>query len=183
MAPVEIDAATRSNSLPIALFGGQILLVTGLTTHVLLTARRAAKALPPSTSTRSQDPVRRRHAITFTIIAFLSLLSVTTFAALWRALSYVNWAEHANHGTPGNIWSGWYGTGDDEHWHLGDWLTDIDLLHESDLVGVMKPEGFLYTSQYFVGLLASSVFIGVEGMLKSILEFIVKLLTCINIRT
>ncbi|KAF1844336.1 uncharacterized protein K460DRAFT_317782 [Cucurbitaria berberidis CBS 394.84] len=163
MAPVDTDAATRSNSLPIALFGGQILLVSGLTAHVLLTARRAAKSLPPSTRTRSQDPARRRYAITFSILAFLSLASVTTFAILWRAVSYVRWAEHGNHWTAGSLWNGWYGTGDDGRWHLGDWITDIDLLRESDAVAIMKPEGFLYTSQYFVGLLASSIFMGVEG--------------------
>lgn len=163
MAPVDTDAATRSNSLPIAAFGGQILLVTGLTAHVLLTTRRAAKSLPPSTRTRSQDPARRRHAITFSILAFLSLASVTTFAFLWRAISYLQWADHANHETPGSIWSGWYGTGEEGRWHLGDWITDIDLVRQSDAVAIHKPEGFLYTSQYAVGLLASSIFIGVEG--------------------
>ncbi|CAO2652573.1 Nn.00g008560.m01.CDS01 [Neocucurbitaria sp. VM-36] len=163
MAPVDSVAATGSNSLPIALFGGQILLVSGLTAHVLLTARRAAKSLPPSTRTRSQDPVRRRHAITFSVLAFLSLASVTMFAIIWRVFSYVKWAEHSNHETPGSLWSGWYGTGEAERWHLGDWITDIDLLREADAVAVMNPDGFLYTSQYFVGLLATSIFMGVEG--------------------
>ena len=163
MAPVETDAATRSNSLPVALFGGQILLVSGLTAYVLFTARRAAQAQPPSTRTRTQYPARRRHAVIFSVLAFLSLASVTTFAVLWRAISYVQWAEHAHHQTPGGIWSGWYGTGEGEGWHLGDWITDIDLLHESDAIAIRKPEGFLYTSQYAVGLLATSIFMGVQG--------------------
>lgn len=46
---------------------------------------------------------------------------------------------------------------------MGDWITDIDLVRQSDAVAIHKPEGFLYTSQYAVGLLASSIFIGVEG--------------------
>lgn len=163
MAPVETDAATRSNSLPIAMFGGQILLVSGLTTYVLYTTRRAAKAQPPSTKTRIQDPARRRNAFVFSTLALLSLASVTTFAVLWRAISYVEWAEHRNHQFPGGIWSGWYGTGEEQGWHLGDWITDIDLLRQSDAVTIRKPEGFLYTCQYAVGLLASSLFMGVEG--------------------
>lgn len=163
MAPVDSVAATGSNSLPIAIFGGQILLVSGLTAHILYTTRRAAKSLPPSTRTRSQDPVRRRHAITFSILALLSFVSVTTFAVTWRAHSYVKWAKHNNHEAPGSVWGGWYGTGESDRWNLGDWITDIDLLREADAVGVMNPDGFLYTSQYFVGLLASSIFMGVEG--------------------
>ena len=176
MAPVDTDAATRSNSLPIALFGGQVLLVTGLTAHVLLTARRAAKSLPPSTRTRSQDPVRRRQAFTFLILALLSLASVTTFAFIWRAISYLHWAEKGHHETPGSLWSGWYGTGTEATWHLGDWISDIDLVSEFDAVGIKKPEGFLYTSQYFVGLLATSIFMGAEGELQTWLDERIKLL-------
>ena len=163
MAPVDTDASARSNSLPIALFGGQVLLVTALTARVLLTTRRAAKSQPPSTHTRSQDPARRRHAFVFSVIALLSLLSVGSFAFLWRAISYVRWAQHNNQEIPGSLWSGWYGTGEEGRWHLGDWIADIDLVREFDAVGIMKPEGFLYTSQYFVGLIASSIFMGAEG--------------------
>jgi hypothetical protein len=164
MAPVDTVASTRSNSLPIALFGGQVLLVTVLTARVLLTTRRAAKSQPPSTRTRSQDSARRRHAVTFSIIALLSLLSVGSFAFLWRTISYVRWAGENKHDIPGSLWSGWYGTGAEGRWYLADWIADIDLVREFDKVGIMKPEGFLYTSQYFVGLIASSIFMGAEGM-------------------
>jgi hypothetical protein len=131
---------------------------------VLLTTRRAAKSQPPSTRTRSQDSARRRHAVTFSIIALLSLLSVGSFAFLWRAISYVRWAGENKHDIPGSLWSGWYGTGAEGRWYLADWIADIDLVREFDKVGIMKPEGFLYTSQYFVGLIASSIFMGAEGM-------------------
>ncbi|KAH6644501.1 hypothetical protein C7974DRAFT_349378 [Boeremia exigua] len=165
MAPVETDAAARSNNTPILLFGGQTLLVAGLTAHVLLTTRRAAKALPPSTRTRTQNDLRRRHARIFSAIAALSLASVTAFAVVWRVMSYVQWAELGQHKTPGSLWQGWYGTGDDGvgNWHLGDWIKDVDLLRESDAVAILRPEGFFYTAQHFMGLLASAVFIGVEG--------------------
>lgn len=165
MAPVETDAASRSNNLPILIFGGQTLLVAGLTAHVLLTTRRAARALPPSTRTRLQNETRRRHARIFSAIALLSLVSVTTFAVIWRVMSYVQWAELGNHKTPGSLWQGWYGTGEDGvgNWHLGDWIKDIDLVKESDTLAVLKPEGFYYTAQHFVGLLASAIFIGIQG--------------------
>jgi hypothetical protein len=165
MAPVETNAASRSNNLPILIFGGQTLLVAGLTAHVLLTTRRAAKLLPPSTRTRSQNDARRRHARIFSAIALLSLASVTTFSVVWRVMSYVQWAELGEHKTPGSLWQGWYGTGDDGvgNWRLGDWIKDVSLARESDAVAVVKPEGFYYTAQHFSGLLASSIFIGVEG--------------------
>ncbi|RYN44261.1 hypothetical protein AA0112_g443 [Alternaria arborescens] len=168
MAPVDTVASARSNSLPIALFGGQVLLVTVLTARVLLTTRRAAKSQPPSTRTRSQDSARRRHAVTFSIIALLSLLSVGSFAFLWRAISYVRWAGENKHDIPGSLWSGWYGTGAEGRWYLADWIADIDLVREFDKVGIMKPEGFLYTSQYFVGLIASSIFMGAEGRRRNL---------------
>ena len=165
MAPVETDAASRSNNLPILLFGGQTLLVAGLTAHVLLTTRRAARALPPSARTRSQNDLRRRHARIFSAIALLSLASATTFSLVWRAISYVQWAELGNHETPGSLWQGWYGTGEKGvgNWHLGDWIKDIDLVREADAVAILKPEGFYYTAQHFMGLLASAIFVGVEG--------------------
>ncbi|KAF2799715.1 hypothetical protein K505DRAFT_321021 [Melanomma pulvis-pyrius CBS 109.77] len=166
MAPLEPGATAHTNSLPFALFSGQIVLVAGLTTHLLLTARRAARSLPPSTVTRTQEPTRRRHVAVFSVLALLSLASVTTFAVAWRVLSYVTWAETGNHeGTPGGLWTGNYGTGAEGvgRWHLGDWTSDIDLFRASDAVAVGTPEGFLYTAQHFVGLTAMAIFVGVEG--------------------
>lgn len=163
MAPVEGAAAARNNVFAYAPFGGHIALVVGLTAHVLLVARRAAKSLPPTTSTRSQQPLRRRHAIIFSSLAALSLASVTTFAFIWRAISYVDWAHSGASNAPNSLHSGPYGTDTDSHWYLGDWVYDIDLQKESDKIAVTTPEGFLYTSQHFVGLLAASIFFGIEG--------------------
>ncbi|KAH9870158.1 hypothetical protein J1614_007080 [Plenodomus biglobosus] len=160
MAPVE---NAKSNSLPVAIFGGQIVLVAALTANVLLQARRAANSLPPSTRTRSQNSTRRRNAIVFSLLAAVSLASVGSFAFIWRAISYVFWAENKHYDIPNSILSGWSATGTDARWHLGDWISDIDLVREFDSVGIMKPEGFVYTSQYFVGLLAAAIFMGAEG--------------------
>lgn len=163
MAPVEDIAVRRDNLLPITLFGGQVLVVSALTARCVYTARQAAKSLPPSTRTRSQDQVRRRHAITFSIIALLSLASVSTFAFIWRFISYARWAEQEHFAMPNTLWSGWYGPGPEAKWHLGAWMSDIDLVREFDILGIKKPEGFLYTSQYFVGLIAGAIFMGAEG--------------------
>lgn len=163
MAPVETSAVTRNNSLPIALFGGQVLLVTALAARCVYTARRAAKSLPPAARTRLQDQARRRHAMVFSILALLSLASVSTFAFLWRFISYARWAEREHYAVPNTLWSGWYSNGLDAQWHLGDWIADIDLVRDFDKVGIKKPEGFLYTSQYFVGLIAGAIFMGAEG--------------------
>ncbi|KAF2828008.1 hypothetical protein CC86DRAFT_289927 [Ophiobolus disseminans] len=161
MAPVEPDAHARNNLFAYAPFGGQIALVIGLTAHVLLIARRAAKSLPPTTATRSQQPLRRNYAILFSLLAALSLASVTTFAVLWRAGSYMQWARAGDVEPPNGIWSGPYGS--DGRWYLGDWIYDIDLRKVSDSVAVSTPAGFLYTSQHFIGLMASAIFFGAEG--------------------
>lgn len=163
MAPIEGDAHARNNIFAYAPFGGHIALVVGLTANVLLVARRAAKALPPATSTRSQQPLRRKHAILFSTLAAVSLASVTVFAVLWRAISYVNWAESGATNSPNALYKSDYGTGIDGRWYLGDWIKDIDLQKESDIVAVSTPEGFLYTTQHFIGLMAASIFFGVEG--------------------
>jgi hypothetical protein len=162
MAPVEPEASARNNMFAYAPFGGQIALVVGLTAHVLLVARRAAKSLPPTTLTRSQQPLRRRHAFLFSTLAALSLASVTTFAVLWRAISYVDWVHSGTANAPNALHTGAYGTTDGRY-YLGDWIYDIDLQEQSDQVAVRTPEGFIYTSQHFVGLLASSIFFGIEG--------------------
>jgi hypothetical protein len=163
MAPVEGAAAHTNNIVAYAPFGFHILLTVGLTAHILLVARRAAKSLPPTTSTRSQQPLRRRYAIIFSSLAALSLASVTTFAFIWRAISYVDWSHSGAANAPNSLHSGPYGTDTDSHWYLGDWILDIDLQKESDKIAVTTAEGFLYTSQHFVGLLAASIFFGIEG--------------------
>jgi hypothetical protein len=170
MAPLESIATAQSNRLPYALFAGQTALVAVLTANVLLQARRAARALPPATATRAQVEARRRHALIFSGLAFLSLTSVTTFAVLWRALSYLDWAHLGGHETPGSIWHGWYGTGAEGvgRWRLGDWLSDTDLIRASDEVAVARPEAFVYTTQHFVALIGNSIFMGVEGMYQEL---------------
>lgn len=175
MAPVETDAALRSNNTPILLFGGQALLVASLTGYVLLTTRRAAKSLPPSARTRSQRDLRRRHARIFSAIALASLASVTAFSVIWRVMSYVHWAELGEHTTPGSLWQGWYGTGDEwvGKWHLGDWIMDTDLLQESDDLAIRRPEGFFQTAQHFMGLLATSTFMGVEGHRRNLSPWVI----------
>jgi hypothetical protein len=164
MAPVEGAAAARNNIFAYAPIGGHIALVVGLTAHVLLVARRAAKSLSPATSTRSQQPLRRRYAVLFSTLAALSLASVTAFAVTWRAESYDRWLkETATSSSPNAVYLGKYGTSADDRWYFGDWMLDIDLQKEWDAVAVSTPEGFIYTTQYFVGLMASSIFFGVEG--------------------
>ncbi|KAF2735660.1 hypothetical protein EJ04DRAFT_464414 [Polyplosphaeria fusca] len=165
MAPIEPEARDRSNAIPLALFSGQIVLVALLTSHALFTVYRAARTLPPPTSTRNQQPVRRRHVAIFSVLGLLSLASVTTFSVLWRFASYLDWAEKGNHETPGSLWTGSYGTGDEGvgKWRLGDWASDIDLLRELDGRAVTTPEGFLYASQHFAGLAVAAIFYGVEG--------------------
>lgn len=165
MAPVEPDAAARNNLFAYAPFGTHIALVISLTGHVLYVARRAAKSLPPTTATRTQEPLRRNYAIFFSVLAALSLATVTAFAVLWRAISYVRWSESGVANSPNGIWNGPYGTGEEGRWYLGDWIRDIDLRKESDRISIHHSEGFLYTSQHFMGLLASSIFFGVEGTL------------------
>jgi hypothetical protein len=164
MAPVEPEASARNNLFAYAPFTSHILLVIGLTVHVLRVARRASKSLPPSTTTRSQQPLRRNYAILFSVLAALSLASVTTFAVFWRAISYAQWAESGAKNSPNGLWTGWYGTGEEGRLYLGDWIRDIDLRKAADKVAISTPEGFLYTSQHFLGLLASSIFFGVEGI-------------------
>lgn len=142
--------------------------------HVLWTVYRAACAIPPASSTRSQARTRRRHVAVFSILALLSLVSVTTFSVAWRVLSYVEWAEKGNRRTPGSLWTGWYGTREEGigSWHLGDWTSDVNLLAESDAISLTNPQGFLYTSQRCVGLISSAVFIGVEGKLRVFVKHI-----------
>lgn len=165
MAPLETAAISQSNRLPFALFAGQTALVAVLSVNVLYRARQAARALPPAADTRAQVEARRCHAVIFSLLAFLSLASVTTFAVVWRALSYLEWAHIGGHETPGTIWTGWYGTGEEGvgRWRLGDWLSDTDLIRASDEVAVAKPEAFLYTTQHFVALIANAIFMGVQG--------------------
>jgi hypothetical protein len=83
----------------------------------------------------------------------------------------MQWANRHNHKTPSTIWSGWSGTPNEtiSHWRLGDWLADVDLSREAEAVSILNAEGFLYTAQHFVGQLAASIFVGIEGEHLSVL--------------
>jgi hypothetical protein len=134
MAPVVSDVSARNNLFAYVPFGGHIALVIALTAHVLLVARRAAKSLPPGTSTRTQEPLRRNYAILFSVIAALSLASVATFAVYWRAASYVRWIQSDAVESPNALWNGWYGTGDEKRYYFGDWVKDLRLRKEADSI-------------------------------------------------
>lgn len=153
--------------MPLAILSAQALLVAVPTTYILQTIRRAARTLPPAAATRSQQSVRRRNVAIFSVLALVSLASVTTFGVAWRVLSYFEWAEKGNHETPGSLWTGWYGTGHEGirggRWRLGDWWTDVDLIEESEAKILAAPEAFLYLYQHFCGIAACAIFFGVEG--------------------
>ncbi|KAF2744019.1 hypothetical protein M011DRAFT_480325 [Sporormia fimetaria CBS 119925] len=170
MAPLDPNVTGRSNVLPLSLFGAQVLGVAGLTTHILHRIYRAAQSLPPSASTRTQRSTRLRNAGIFATLAALSIASVTTFAVAWRALSYFEWAEKGAHESPGTIWTGWYGTGDEGvgRWRLGDWWKDVDLLADEQAKALASPEAFLYLYQHFFGVTAAAIFFGVEGRRRNI---------------
>jgi hypothetical protein len=165
MAPLDPNATGRSNVVPLAILSSQVALVTGLTTHILLTIRRAARSLPPTVETRVQEPLRRRNVAVFFTLSLLSLATVTTFAVAWRVLSYFEWAEKGLHEAPGTIWTGWYGTGDEGvgRWRLGDWWSDVNLIEQSEAQAMAAPEAFLYLYQHFCGLAAAAMFFGIEG--------------------
>lgn len=167
MAPVEPEVLSQPITWPLVLFGAQLLAFGPLTFSIVRTIRRAAKSLPPASSTRAQGPLRHRHALFFATLAAISLVSVSTFGIAWRVLSYLHWAENKNHDIPGSLWSGWYGTGDDGvgYWRLGDWVQDLGLDGGVDRLGfaIGNAEESAWTGQWFMGLSAAAFFMTVEG--------------------
>jgi hypothetical protein len=85
--------------------------------------------------------------------------------------------ETVTSSSPNAVYLGKYGTSADDRWYFGDWMLDIDLQKEWDAVAVSTPEGFIYTTQYFVGLMASSIFFGVEGKILPMFTSCSSLLT------
>lgn len=163
MAPVEPEL-TNSNTVPIALFSSQVLVVAGLTTAALYTIRRAWRTLPPSHNTRLQQVWRRRAVFVFGFLAAASLAVQTAFSVAWRVLSYQEWAHQGNYETPNSIWTGWYGTGEEGVGvQLGNWMKDVDLVREADRYSVRSPRAFVWTHQLFTGLIIASIFMGIEG--------------------
>ncbi|KAF2203457.1 hypothetical protein GQ43DRAFT_438778 [Delitschia confertaspora ATCC 74209] len=170
MAPIEAEALSHTNVRPVLQFASQLVVNSGLTSYILFNIWHAAKTIPPLANTRSQSSIRRRHAFTFAMLGLLSLASVTTFGVAWRVLSYLAWADHEKHNHPPSLWSGWYGTGEEGvgNWRLGDWMRDVDLRKMTDAVAVGSTEGFAWTSQWYNGLVASALFMGVEGYRRNL---------------
>lgn len=170
MAPLDPVATSQSNTYPLALFSTQIIFVAAASAHIIQHIRRAAKSLPTPPSTRNQTSVRNRHTKIFATLATLSLASVSTFAVAFRVLSYFEWADKGQHQSPVGLWTGWYGTGDNGvgRWRLGDWLSDVDLNQQSEVVTVHSVEGFFYTAQHYAVFIATSIFFGVEGRRRNI---------------
>lgn len=177
MAPVEPAASARSNYFPVALYSSHTLVVVALTTNILRIILRASRTLPPTSSTRIQEPLRRRHVALFSFLSLLSLASVAAFSVAWRVISYQDWANEKKHDIPGSLWSGWYGNAEESVgltanptlWKLGDWMADTDLVREANEVGILSPEGFWWMGQRFAGLVGASMFMGVEGKIYILL--------------
>ncbi|KAF2816545.1 uncharacterized protein BDZ99DRAFT_375830 [Mytilinidion resinicola] len=165
MAPVEPDSRT-SNTLPIVIFSTQVALVASLSLVVLRTICRAARTLPPPSSTRAQQTSRKREVAVFATLAGLSLATITYCTVTWRIASYLSWVEEGKFEIPGSIWSGWYGTGegsDAARWWLGSWLQDVGYLKEAEDLGLTVPSGVFWLDQEFLGLAVAGLFMGVEG--------------------
>ncbi|OCL04411.1 hypothetical protein AOQ84DRAFT_250764, partial [Glonium stellatum] len=163
MAPVEPDL-TSSNTIPIALFSSQILLVAGLIATIFTTTRRAWRTLPPSYNTRRQQAWRRRVVLVFAGLALASLALESALAVTWRVLSYRDWARQGDLDVPNSIWAGWYGTGEDGvGLRLGGWMQDVDLVREAAGYAVRSPRVFVWTHQLVTGLITASIFMGIEA--------------------
>ncbi|OCK95837.1 uncharacterized protein K441DRAFT_686237 [Cenococcum geophilum 1.58] len=168
MAPVEPEL-TNSNTVPIALFSSQVLVIAGLTTTALYTIRRAWRTLPPSHNTRLQQVWRRRAVFVFSFLAVASLAVQTAFSVAWRVLSYQEWARQGDYETSNGIWTGWYGTGEEGVGvQLGNWMKDVDLVREANRYVVQSPRAFVWTHQLFTGLIIASIFMGIEGQRRNL---------------
>jgi hypothetical protein len=86
--------------IPAAITLTHIYLVFYLTFTVGRTIYRSKLALTPSSSTRHRQHLRRGHVRTFSILAAVSLLGASYFAASFAGLSYRVWAAERGIGLP-----------------------------------------------------------------------------------
>lgn len=167
MAPVEPDL-DNNNVRTIALLSLKPLIVGALLLHIANTVSRARKTLPPTQATRNKQVKRRKDLKIFSGLALFSLAIVSYFAVSWRVLSYTAWVEQSNEEVSNSLWTGWYGTGEDGMGlQLGRWWKDTDVQREGDARAVMTSKGFWWTQAQLSGLIAWSIFVGIEGMLRA----------------
>jgi len=163
MAPVE-HALHNSNTQAILSFSAQATVVSYLTYVVISSIRRAGRSLPPSLETRTRQLKRTNDIRIFSVFATLSFGVLSYFAVYRRVLSYQTWA-HEHNEVPGALWTGWYASesSTEKEVQLGKWLEDINLGKEWTDLALGTSKGLWWSSAYFTGLTAWSIFLGIEG--------------------
>jgi hypothetical protein len=170
MTPVDPDAS-NSNLQALTLFtahASAILLVISIVTRFLA---KSSYSLPPSHNTHRHDKRHQRHIALFSALTVLSFLMTVYHAVIWRVASYTSWARAHRVNTPNTLWSGWYGSAQEEvGWQLGRWMRDVDLRAEADdaLFGTSKAVWWTY--QELVGIVTWSIFVGIDCELLPLYE-------------
>ncbi|CZR54521.1 uncharacterized protein PAC_04405 [Phialocephala subalpina] len=169
MAPVEIN--TPPSSLPTAIVVshlaavGYILFVAGRSIY------RSYIALPPSSSTRHREPLRKGHVQTFSILALVSLAFAGYYASRFGSLSYRVWATERGVELPDGLFGGKGALRGGEHpgrLHVVRWLSDTPFYRDALEIICEKARHFWWGQQISLGLISWSMYLAVEGHRRNI---------------
>lgn len=164
MAPIEPNIH-NSNLRPLSMFGGYLVLASGLSGLISYDVLyKAFRSLPPSQDTRHRQSNREKHMQIFAILAVLSLAMTWYHMLQYFALSYRVWAHEMDEPLPLTLWgeNGYFAFGT-LRLALGRWLKDTSLFEDAWEIVIERSSRYWWSQQIFLGAAAWSVFVGIEG--------------------
>ena len=164
MAPIEPDLY-NSNSRPLSLLGGYLVLASALTGLISYDVfYKAFRALPPSQDTRHRQSNREKHLQLFALLALISLATACYHVLHYFALSYRVWAYEMGEMLPPTVW------GEDGYiafgtlgLSLGRWLHDTSVFRDAWEIVIERSRRYWWSQQIFLGAAVWCVFVGIEG--------------------
>ncbi|RDW78424.1 hypothetical protein BP5796_06276 [Coleophoma crateriformis] len=169
MAPVDLEPST--SVVPALTRGSHILLAAGLTAIAGRSIFRSYLTLPPSSTTRHREPLRRGHVKLFSALALLSGVTAMYYGSTFAWLSYQVWAGERGIELPNSFFGDNGAFRGGEHpgrFQLVRWLNDTPLYKDAFEIVAGKARYFWWGQQASLSTLSWSTFLAIEGKRRKI---------------
>ncbi|KAH8794060.1 hypothetical protein BGZ57DRAFT_937999 [Hyaloscypha finlandica] len=169
MAPVELQ--TTASYLPTGVVATHVFAVSYISVVVLRTVYRSYVALPPSSATRSREPLRQGYVQAFSLLALVSLAAAAYFSVSFSSLSYRVWATERGVELPDSVFGDNGALRGGEHpgrLQIVRWLNDTPLYRDALEIVAEKARYFWWGQQVNLALVSWSTYLAIEGQRRKI---------------
>ncbi|TKA62465.1 hypothetical protein B0A49_12096, partial [Cryomyces minteri] len=170
MAPIDPDLHV-SSTRALVYFSSQALGIAALLAVIISTLRRAWRTLPPALNTRQHQAKRRSDVVKLAGLAAVSFVLLACCNVYHHRRSYNEWtaqrlAPSPSKPLPNGLLGRAYLRPTDAaealDWEIGRWFRETDVVTGFYKVVTETSKSFWWSQQHFAGVVAWSLFVGIE---------------------